>query len=112
MFTWNHMLKDSTFSPDLRPDTVTLTPVTNPAAHVVRASTKLILGGETPGLVEPVVKAGLLETFLSAAATAAAGAAVPNDGGAAAFTVFANTISGAIPPGLAVSAGSLKTDTE
>jgi len=112
MFSWNHMLKDSTFSPDIRPDTVQITPVTNQLAHVVSASAKLILGGETPGLVEPVVKAGLLETFLAAAATAASAAAVPNDGGAVAFTTFANIISGGVPPGLAASAGSLKTETE
>ncbi len=46
MFAWNHELKDSTFWPDLRPDTVPLVPVANPAAHVIKASTALQLGGD------------------------------------------------------------------
>lgn len=46
-FAWNHQLKDSTFWPDLRPDTVPFVPVANPLAHVVKASTVLQLGGDT-----------------------------------------------------------------
>ena len=46
MFAWNHQLKDSTFWPDLRPDTVPVIPVVNPLAHVVKASTLLQLGGD------------------------------------------------------------------
>lgn len=45
-FAFTHALADSVFWPDLRPKVVPVTPVANPAAHVVRASTLLQLGGD------------------------------------------------------------------
>ena len=102
---WTHALQDSMFWVDLRPSTVVLTPVVNPLAHVVRASTQLQLGGDLA--VEGAVKDLSLATFLAAAATTAAGAALPTDGGAAAFTSFAGSMAA-----LVAAAGSVKVKVE
>lgn len=107
LMSFTHMLSDSTFSPDLRPDTVPLTPVAGPAlaAHLIRAATLLMLGGDFA--VEGVTKALSLQIFMVAAATAASAASVPGDGGAAAFTSFAGSLAA-----LNASAGSTKVLTE
>ena len=45
--SWAHILQDSVFWPDIRPASVPVVPVTNPAAHVIMASAQLQLGGDT-----------------------------------------------------------------
>lgn len=106
-FAWNHQLKDSTFWPDIRPDTVPVIPMVGPAlvAHVINASALLMLGGQAA--LEPVTQAIKLGTFLATSATAAAAAAVPGDGGAVAFTTFATSMAG-----LVAGAGSTKVLSE
>lgn len=102
---WTHALQDAVFWVDLRPTTVPVVPVVNPAAHVIRASTQLQCGGDLA--VEGAVKDLSLQVFLIAAATAAAGAAVPTDGGIAAFTSFATSLAG-----LVAASGSVKVKVE
>ena len=107
LFSWNHLLKDSIFEPNLRPNTVPVVPIVGPAlvAHVISAAAILMLGGQTA--VEPVTQATKLGTFLATAATTAAAAAIPTDGGVAAFTSFATTMAG-----LVAAAGSTKVLSE
>lgn len=62
------------------------------------------LGTGTAPAPEPIVKAASLATFLAAAAANAATAAIPNDGGAAAFAAFAASMAD-----LVTDAGSTKT---
>lgn len=103
--SWAHILQDSVFWPDIRPASVPVVPVTNPASHVIRASAQLQLGGDLA--VEGAVKDLSLQTMLNTAATAASAAAVPNDGGAVAFSTFATSLLG-----LVTAAGSVKVKVE
>jgi hypothetical protein len=75
MFSWNHQLKDSTFKPDIRPDTVPVIPVVNPLAHVIRASALLQLGGDAAldgvaRLLDGTTPSAEMATYMNAVVTA------------------------------------------
>ena len=98
-----HILGHGVFHPGLHPDTSPIVPPTDTTAAVLEHTLIKIGRSATQG----TVRVSDLATFLQTAATTAAGAAIPNDGGAAAFTAFANSMLG-----LVAAAGSTKVQVE